>query len=47
LPYSPELNLDEYLNCDLKAKFKVDDPTKKKGEKEIKMQKHMLNIQNS
>ncbi len=44
--YSPELNPDEYLNCDLKAKFRADAPTKKKGEMEIKMQKHMLDIQN-
>ncbi len=45
--YSPELNPDEYLNCDLKAKFRADAPTKKKGEMEIKMQKHMIDIQNN
>ncbi len=44
--YSPELNPDEYLNCDLKAKFRSDTPTRKKGEMTIKMQKHMTNIQN-
>jgi len=44
--YSPELNPDEYLNCDLKAKFRSDTPTRKKGEMKIKMQKHMLDIQN-
>ncbi len=44
--YSPELNPDEYLNCDLKAKFRSDTPTRKKGEMKIKMQKHMTDIQN-
>jgi len=44
--YSPELNPDEYLNCDLKAKFRSDAPTRKKGEMEIKMKKHMTDIQN-
>lgn len=44
--YSPELNPDEYLNCDLKAKFRSDTPTRKKGEMKIKMEKHMLDIQN-
>ena len=43
--YSPELNPDEYLNCDLKAKFRADVPTRKKGEMKIKMQKHMSDIQ--
>jgi hypothetical protein len=43
--YSPELNPDEYLNCDLKAKFRSDQATRKKGEMEIKMQKHMTDIQ--
>ena len=43
--YSPELNPDEYLNCDLKAKFRADVPTRKKGEMKIKMQKHMKDIQ--
>jgi len=44
--YSPELNPDEYLNCDLKAKFRNDSPTNKKGQMKIKMQKHMSLIQN-
>ena len=44
--YSPELNPDEYLNCDLKAKFKNDTPTRKKGEMKTKMKKHMTDIQN-
>lgn len=44
--YSPELNPDEYLNCDLKAKFRTDIPTRKKGEMKIKMLKHMTDIQN-
>jgi len=43
---SPELNFDEYLNCDLKAKFRTDAPTRKKGEMKIKMQKLMSDIQN-
>ena len=42
--YSPELNPDEYLNCDLKAKFKSDTPTRKKGEMKTKMEKHMSDI---
>ncbi len=29
LGYSPELNPDEYLNCDLKARMGVDKPNKK------------------
>jgi len=44
--YSPELNPDEYLSCDLKAKFRADAPTRKKGEMKEKMQKHMTDIQN-
>lgn len=44
--YSPELNPDEYLNCDLKAKFRNDSPTNKKGQMKIKMYKHMSSIQN-
>jgi len=44
--YSPELNPDEYLNCDLKAKFKQDTPTRKKGQIKTKMKKHMTDIQN-
>jgi len=44
--YSPELNPDEYLNCDLKAKFRNDCPTNKKGQMKIKMQKHMSSIKN-
>jgi len=44
--YSPELNPDEYLNCDLKSKFRVDTPTRKKGEMKLKMKKHMTDIQN-
>ena len=44
--YSPELNPDEYLNCDLKAKFRADTSTRKKGEMKTKMIKHMTDIQN-
>lgn len=43
--YSPELNPDEYLNCDLKAKIKTDKPTRKKGEMKAKMSKHLKSIQ--
>ena len=43
--YSPELNPDEYLNCDLKAKISVDKPTRKKGDMKIKLHKHMRSIQ--
>ncbi|PWQ98074.1 IS630 family transposase, partial [Leucothrix pacifica] len=43
--YSPELNPDEYLNCDLKAKIKTDKPTRKKGEMKTKMLKHLKSIQ--
>ena len=43
--YSPELNPDEYLNCDLKAKIKADKPTRKKGDIKTKMIKHLRSIQ--
>lgn len=43
--YSPELNPDEYLNCDLKAKIKKDRPTRKKGDMKAKMLKHLRSIQ--
>jgi len=43
--YSPELNPDEYLNCDLKAKISTDRPTRKKGDMKAKMLKHMRSIQ--
>lgn len=43
--YSPELNPDEYLNCDLKAKLKKDQPTRKKGDMKIKVHKHMKSLQ--
>lgn len=43
--YSPELNPDEYLNCDLKAKISTDKPTKEKGDMKIKLHKHMRSIQ--
>ncbi len=34
--YSPELNPDEYLNCDLKARINTDKPVRKKGEMKAK-----------
>ena len=43
--YSPELNPDEYLNCDLKARIRVDKPTRKKGDMKAKMFKHLKSIQ--
>ena len=43
--YSPELNPDEYLNCDLKAKISTDRPTRKKGDMKSKLHKHMRSIQ--
>lgn len=43
--YSPELNPDEYLNCDLKAKIRASEPTRKKGEMKAKMFKHLKSIQ--
>lgn len=43
--YSPELNPDEYLNCDLKAKISTDRPTRHKGDMKAKMLKHMRSIQ--
>ena len=43
--YSPELNPDEYLNCDLKAKMRTDKPTRKKADMKTKMFKHMKSIQ--
>ncbi len=43
--YSPELNPDEYLNCDLKAKFRAGAPTRKKGQMKEKIKNHMQTIQ--
>lgn len=43
--YAPELNPDEYLNCDLKAKISTDKPTRKKGDMKKKLHKHMRSIQ--
>lgn len=43
--YSPELNPDEYLNCDLKARMSADKPTRKKGEMKKKLIKHMRSLQ--
>ena len=43
--YSPELNPDEYLNCDLKAKISADKPTREKGDMKVKLHKHMRSIQ--
>ena len=43
--YSPELNPDEYLNCDLKARMSADKPTRKKGDMKKKLIKHMRSLQ--
>ncbi len=43
--YSPELNPDEYLNCDLKRSMGADKPTRKKGDIAKKLDKHMNLLQ--
>ena len=43
--YSPELNPDEYLNCDLKAKMNAAAPTRKKGDIKKKMSRHLKSLQ--
>ena len=43
--YSPELNPDDYLKCDLKAKMSADNPTRKKGDRKKKLIKHMRSLQ--
>ena len=43
--YSPELNPDEYLNCDLKRSMGADKPTRKKGDIAKKLDKHMNMLQ--
>ncbi len=43
--YSPELNPDEYLNCDLKRSMGADKPTCKKGDIAKKLDKHMNMLQ--
>ncbi len=43
--YSPELNPDEYLNCDLKRSMGADRPTRRKGDIAKKQDKHMHLLQ--
>lgn len=43
--YSPELNPDEYLNCDLKAGVHSGAAARKKGELKAKARKHMKMLQ--
>lgn len=44
--YSPELNPDEYLNCDLKALVHGGKPAKNRDELESKVRGAMMKIQN-
>ena len=44
--YSPELNPDEYLNCDLKALVHGGKPAKNRNELESKVRGAMMKIQN-
>lgn len=43
--YSPELNPDEYLNCDLKAGIHSGKPARSKNELKLKASKHMRMLQ--
>jgi transposase len=44
--YSPELNPDEYLNCDLKAQVHGSKPAKNRDELESKVRGAMMKLQN-
>ena len=44
--YSPELNPDEYLNCDLKALVHGGKPARNRNELESKVRGAMMKIQN-
>lgn len=44
--YSPELNPDEYLNCDLKALVHGGKPARNRDELESKIRGAMMKIQN-
>ena len=44
-PYSPELNPDEYLNCDLKAGVHSGKPTRSKDQLKKKVINHMRMLQ--
>jgi hypothetical protein len=43
--YSPELNPDEYLNCDLKAGVHSGEPARNKEQLKQKVSKHMRMLQ--
>ena len=45
--YSPELNPDEYLNCDLKAGVHSKLPARDTGQLEKKLRSHMKTLQKS
>ena len=44
-PYSPELNPDEYLNCDLKAGVHSGKPARSKAQLKKKVISHMRMLQ--
>ncbi len=44
--YSPELNPDEYLNCDLKAQIHSSKPARNRKELETKVRGAMMKLQN-
>ncbi|WP_205631975.1 IS630 family transposase [Ectothiorhodospira sp. BSL-9] len=44
-PYSPELNPDEYLNCDLKAGVHSGPPARNKEQLKQKVMSHMRKLQ--
>jgi hypothetical protein len=43
--YAPELNLDEYLNCDLKAKVHGGKRAKNRNELETSVRRAMMKLQ--
>jgi transposase len=43
--YSPELNPDEYLNADLKARMNVAEPVRERGQLQRKVISHLRSIQ--
>jgi hypothetical protein len=44
--YSPELNSDEYLNCDLKTQVHSGKPARNHDELETKVRSAMMKLQN-
>jgi transposase len=43
--YSPELNPDEYLNADLKARMNAAEPVRQRGQMQGKVLSHLRSIQ--